>query len=96
MKTQIVLEWDDSKFSPEIAVKCGGCGATLTASEIVESPVSEIVEHAWQAHRDHCVAAVLIIEDKIGDVKRTFARLDSKYGNDWTEWQDVREAIAKL
>jgi len=36
------------------------------------------------------------MKDLIERLVLDFARLDRKYGNDWTEWQDVRDDIAAL
>ena len=36
------------------------------------------------------------IAEKVERIERDFARLDSKYGKDWTEWMDVRESIGEL
>jgi hypothetical protein len=36
------------------------------------------------------------IKEKVERLEQDFARLDSKYGNDWTEWRDVRESIQEL
>lgn len=36
------------------------------------------------------------IREKVELLELDFARLDSKYGKDWTEWMDVRETIREL
>lgn len=39
--------------------------------------------------------AVIKFED-LEDVMSAFLRLEKKYGKDWTEWKDVREALDKV
>ena len=42
------------------------------------------------------VARYVIEYELLENVWYAFGRLDRKYGKDWTEWQDVRDAINKL
>lgn len=37
-----------------------------------------------------------MIRDVLRSLEADFVRLDSKYGKDWTEWQDVRDDLCAL
>jgi hypothetical protein len=37
-----------------------------------------------------------LLHQRFKALRRDFARLDRKYGNDWTEWADVRESLAAV
>ena len=49
----------------------------------------------WEALADW-PKRVTEIQERVECVEQDFARLDSKYGNNWTEWADVRESIRRL
>jgi len=36
------------------------------------------------------------LREKVTRLELDFTRLDSKYGNNWTEWSDVRESIDEI
>ena len=65
----------------------------------------EDVSFCWAVTRGkspHATTVKRLLEDRQARIDREkrvredFDRLDKKYGNDWTEWQDVRESLSLL